>query len=345
MNSISQIEKLNYMKNLNMDVSELEMFIEKYSIYNYRFLSVIITKLMTNFEGVEYQAIPYFNIYTDLKYLICENDLTKYPWEFNLPTLKYSKYNKVLFDKYDREFKCLFSPSGYPGSFENKEDDLFYIQDFADYLFKIRVEKNIVNISLCELEKLLEEYLKITIKQQKERQNKRIESTKKKKEERVIKDFQYCCNVDRQTFLSSIVYLINNYSNDRYFAAEQLKEERQNSTTLVLYQNIKIVDKYENKVLSFDGLIDVDAIYPEEEKYKYINKNKDMNISFYNVKKEFKSLEDNCEIYKIFMDKIESLYDKYKYNMPKPVSKEEVLQALKEVCSLYNKNNKVLLKK
>ena len=305
MNDINIVEKLNLLKK---ETKKLELMILEYSLYKDKDLSLIISKLMTSFEGIEYcSETPFFS---DSDYYIKEKEKTNNPICYSFPKFRsYVKNNNIKYISPNEKI-CLFGPSGYHNSMTDKTNKIFYIQEFADFLFKKRVEKNLKVINFNMLEEFLQEYLENTKEKQEQRRNNRAKENEQRERERQLKAFKDNCLIDRKSFFDSITNLINSYCDESVISKQEIHEKWERSSqwsVLNLYHKLCI--KNENKNFEFEAFIGSDGCFPDEEECAFVNKNQDTTIKFYEVKDKFYEIYKNNELFKIFIDSLEILYD------------------------------------
>ena len=115
----------------------------------------------------------------------------------------------------------------------------------------------------------------------------------------------------RKLIYNSLTYIINHYE-DTITAIKEYEEDWKRSSQWserYLYQNLIINDGVTK--VSFKTVIDHEGCYPDEEYCGvYVNRNRDTNICFFDLKKAITPILKSSMYIAMFMNMIENLYNK-----------------------------------
>lgn len=317
---ISDVEELAKKKKqiaeLQKEIDKLNEKITKFSTFDLKLIGDTLAKLMSKFEDIPYEYIqqdfgdeeyfvkPKFDKYSFLK-IYPMYELKK--MKIDNPLRKWMKETPPL-------LTCLPpSMSNCKLNANSQEIGASYIQLFINFLYVQRVNINLYEVTNKDLETMLQEFLLLT----KDLQHQRKEEIAKKTEEALqIKkrlEFEESCIIDRKLIYNSLAYVINHYEDNILATQEYEEDEWSHSTSfnkeVYGYHNLLISDG--NKKICFKAKVDHKACEPNEYYCQiFLNKNKDTNISFFELKNSIRYFINNYVYVEKFMNMIEDLYNK-----------------------------------
>ena len=100
-------------------------------------ISKIICDLMSAYEGIEYEITYRYDANNNEKCVITEKNRMSYSLSFIMPSVENMKHKDFIHGNTDDY--CFLPPSEY--KVNNIPDELSYIQDFADFIFKYKTTK------------------------------------------------------------------------------------------------------------------------------------------------------------------------------------------------------------
>lgn len=310
---IEELQEVKELKKLQQKEVELKNKIIKYSTYDLMEIGNIIAKLMTIFEGKQY--------YCARNNLLWGDDYCIEPISYNVDDMsiyafykfKKLKQERIPFDASEKKDKCFLPPSSFhsnnSSTTNSKYGDTEYAQVFLDYLYQRRSSKLLEEINEKDLEKILQEFLEISIELQKHRKDEIERKIEEKIQYQKRREFEKSCVIDRKLILSSLAYIINHYEEDMSAKLEKKEEWSRSSqwSELTGYQILTI--NYNNKEIYFKAKIDSEGCYPDEEYCGvYVDMNKHSDICFFEIKSELSSALKSGNYLLEFMNSIEGMY-------------------------------------
>lgn len=333
-----KIENFNEIENLK----NLENKIEILSTYNVTQIGIILSKLMEQFEGIEYrfeESKFYYNEYN----IIPKDDYSnEFKGVYESLTLK-------TIDRYDlfnikKEKICILYPSIYKHNNSIKSikyilEDSFineYIQEFIDYLYNERKRKKLYEITIEDLIQVLNNFIKLSLSLQINRKkeiklniNENIKLIKKR-------NFKQSCLIDRKLIYNSICYVINHYENNLKAIKTLEYKELSSSNWISLngYCNL-VISKGDDKII-YTTLVDSNGCLPDEYYGLNVDFKKNNKICFFDLKYKIDDYIKESYYLKQFMEMIENEF----YN-----NKEITYNHIETILSKLNNEKKLKLKK
>ena len=310
---IEELQEVKELKKSQQKEVELKNKIIKYSTYDLMEIGNIIAKLMTIFGGKQY--------YCARNNLLWAYDYCIEPISYNVGDMsiyafykfKKLKHERIPFDTSEKKDKCYLPPSSFhsnnSSTTNSKYGDTEYVQVFLDYLYQRRSSKLLEEINEKDLEKILQEFLEISIELQKHRKDEIERKIEEKIQYQKRREFEKSCVIDRKLILSSLAYIINHYEEDMSAKLEKKEEWSRSSqwSELTGYQILTI--NYNNKEIYFKAKIDSEGCYPDEEYCGvYVDMNKHSDICFFEIKSELSSALKSSNYLLEFMNSIEKMY-------------------------------------
>ncbi len=318
-------EKREQIFELQKQKEEFILKITKLSIYDANTIGNIIVKLMSEFEGISYQCTKddfmekFFLKNGD--YIIRPKEIEKrhngiYPnyqlKKFELKRESFSHICPIL-----SESSLVFLP---PSSFEaqnilkkeSKDNHIFYLQYFIDFLYKKRAKHLLYEVTFEYLEMVLQEFLFITKDLQRQRKQERELKMKERLSYEKRRIFEKSCLIDRILIYNALMYIVNTYEND-IVAFQECKEKWSYSMQwcyLSGYHNL-IIQEGKKKFL-FQAEVDHDGCYPDEEDYAVIDTTHHTKICFFDLKKSFLPIISKYQYLEMFVMMLEDLYTEKK---------------------------------
>lgn len=164
---------------------------------------------------------------------------------------------------------------------------------------------------------LLEETLNTFLQNSKEdqilRKQQIDQSLKEKEKKEKVKNFEESCLINRKLIYNSIVYIINHYEYN--IIAIQKKEEKYErfSSWTNLYAIHKLIINNSKEKIEYESIIDKQGCYPDEEYCGLsVNKDKDTDICFFDIKRKLSLIIEKSIYLKKFIKMIEEHYYKEK---------------------------------
>ena len=290
-----EIERL---KKLEKEILELRNKITKYFTYNSLQIGNIIAKLMTSFEGIDYQCSK--NFFFDSQYDIeLKSNNIENSCIYNSFEIKNIKKNSN---------STYLPPSNF--NFDNTIDYSYYVDTnntyiklFIDYLYEQRISNSLEEIREDQLEKLLQDFLEKTIFLQQQR--------KKEIEEKITKEeFEKSCLIDRKLIFNLLIYIINNYEDNINASQEKYEEWSINNDLCRLIAYHRLTINYLENEISFKVETNSHECYHDEMNcILSIDLNKDGDICFFDLKRKLLPVLNNSIYLNDFMNMIEDEYN------------------------------------
>ena len=335
----TKIKDIEDWKQKRQQMISLQKKIDALSTFDLKLIGDIIARLMSEFEGTLYWCIKNDSWFDD-DYLVKPKIYQKEFLQI-YPIYKLKKlYNKEIFDKKEKEILTFLPPSSSLFNYDAGEINTSYIQYFINFLYNKRSSNSLYEITNEDLEIILQEFLLDTRDLQ---QRRKEEITRKNEERRSHQkrlEFENSCMISRKLIYNSLTYIINHYEDTMTVVKEYEEDWKRSSqwSERYLYQNLIINDGITK--VSFQTVIDHEGCYPDEEYCGvYVNRNKDTNICFFDLKKAITPILKSSTYVAMFMNMIENLYNK---NIN--VSSENIQQILVLISNNWKEKKRVLKK-
>ncbi len=340
-----EIEELKKeIKSREKQIEDLKVKINKYSRYKCSTIGNTIAKLVTIYEGEEYQCTIREK---ENQYIIIKKDKNTY--EYPIYTIKTLA---------NEEHMCCLSPSKY-NILEKRRDNIEsliiefldnspgYIQLFIDYLYKIRSSKEIDDFNQKELYQALKEFLSETKELQGRVRRAREEIKRKREIEKKRIRFINSCIIDRKIMYHIILYIIKYYE-ENIFGKEEFERQDKDSyfdwyngyekISESLYHNLII--EYNDKKIKYKAFVDSGKTYIEPDCYcsreVYLDVNKNTDINFFEIKRHLSSVIDNSTYLKIFFERLELAYKEQN-----PITADILEEILADISNMRKQNQKI----
>lgn len=295
---MKKIEEIVRLKELKKEVEELHNKITKYSVYPGKQLVNTLSKLATEFEGKKYIGKIIIRSSRLLVYSIDEAEKFQYCIESdmeNCESIEVSDDQFVIYPTEDNE------------TIESDKQEKIpsYISNFINYVFEIRVERDLINITEEDLNEILEDYIK------KEKEDQKQKEYQIKVEQDILKRtaFEQTCMVDRESFFEAIANVITN-SNEKATSGthyEKKLDKNSKEDTLLLSHSVYILAN--GRLRDFKVFLDKVEIPREKENEIQFDSTKKPYINFFEIKNYFSYAYENLDCFKQFMDDVEALYE------------------------------------
>jgi len=318
---------MNDMQQLKNDLDILNTQIEIYSMYDKKDIAEVISRLMTSYEGVKYYYKFLYDINNNEKCVIIPVNNDKYSLKLTLSNL----YNSQSYQK-NSDDKFFLPPSIYSNE---KVLKIKYVQDFINFIFNYRNEKNVIELNKSTLNNLLTEYLNNTKLNQFLRQNdKKNYASLKDSEERRI-EFEKNCTVSRKAIFECIISILNDYEDNNVTARNQLEEyphynDNNETITYSLYDTLFIYRL--KKKFKFEVLVTEDTVSKYELEFKNIDYKMDTQINYFKLKEKIQSIFWDCVNLKSFMNGLE-----VKFKDKQQLEEQDVYDTYLEVINKVKK--------
>lgn len=306
------------MKKRREELKQIDSEIERISIYNAKNIGPILAKLMTEFEGIEYVYNP---LYDDIR----EREVQEFPIKLHIPNLENElKYNKLS----NKPKQYFLPPIGFLEEEYIKNDALDYVRCFIEYLNTKRIEEKLYTIDDTKLEELLNHYIKIKESNIQTRHNCRMEYINQLTSEKLEKERQEKCMIDRTSFFSALVYLLNHDNTFEFNAFqkyENIIEETNGGPIIKSYHTIS-AHTLLHKVKASSKIASTKVLYGTDLNEVKIDFDNNNLINFYKFKEQIIILYTNSILVKEFIDKLEEIYlSKFE------ITEEDILTILADI--------------
>ncbi len=322
---IEALDEIKLLQEKTKQKEKLILKIKKLSIYDANTIGNVIAKLMSEFEGVLYQCTEdnlmgrIFEKRYD--YIISPKVIRKgindiYP-SYQLKKYKLEdRVNSDIFPIHQVGSLTFLSPSSFESknifSLELRDNDIFYIQYFIDFLYEKRSNHLLYEVSSEYLEMALQEFLFIT----KDLQRQRKQEIKLKMKEWLSYEkrriFEKSCMIDRILIYNALMYIANNYENNIVAFQESKGEWQRSMQWCWLYGYHNLIIKEGEKQFLFQSEVDRDGCYPDEEDCARVNLERHTKICFFDLKKTLLPITSRYQYIEMFMIMLEKLYDEKK---------------------------------
>lgn len=305
-------------------------------MYNPEQISNIFTKLLTEFEEVEYYYSSTGSVFND----IFETNAKDYTLKPKIKNNIFPVYKIETMKEYNSKRLAFLPPSSYISKYKtafnyDRIKDT-YIEKFIDFLYIKRVENLLSDISYEELENILKEFLTLSKDLKDQRREERNKEIKQEIEYRKRKEFEDSCLIDRKTIYNALSYIINNYENN--MIANQVYEEKNRTTndSYIIESYHKLIVKSEKWQIQFYAYTNSLEVMLDEYYHGSLNKKKDYKIQFFRLKNKLSLALKESLYLNEFMKMIEE-----KYNEKRDITIDDIQESLAKVAN----SKKRILKK